>query len=199
MTALRPGVTVVIPSITPRTKLLHRALDSVLAQRYTADAIVVEVDRDHSGAAETRNRGLAKVDTQWVAFLDDDDTMGPDHLAELTEYAWDHPGVDLVYPWFTVVDGFDPFPAYEGKPFDPAVLEHVNHIPVTVLARTSVIRTAGGFQELNRSTAPGASTCDEWGAWKAMLAAGATFAHLPKRTWFYHWHDGNTSGRGDRW
>lgn len=83
MSELRRGVTVVIPSIPPRAKLLHRALDSVLTQRYTADAIVVEVDRDHAGAAVTRNRGLAKVDTEWTAFLDDDDVFGPDHLAEL--------------------------------------------------------------------------------------------------------------------
>lgn len=198
MSALTAGVSVVIPSIPPRAKLLHRALDSVLAQRYTADAIVVEVDRDHRGAAQTRNRGLAKVTTEWVAFLDDDDTMGPDHLADLMEFADDHQGVDLVYPWFTVVNGFDPFPQYEGAPFDPSVLEYANHIPVTVLARTEVVRAAGGFQPLGPPTNP----CDDWGCWKAMLALGARFAHLPQRTWSWFWHadfGGNTSGRGDLW
>lgn len=198
MSTLRPGVTVVIPSIPPRAKLLHRALDSVLTQRYTVDAIVVEVDRDHAGAAVTRNRGLAKVDTEYVAFLDDDDTFGTDHLAELMTFAAEHPWADLVYPWFDVVNGFDPFPQYEGKPFDPAVLEHTNHIPVTVLARTQVIRSAGGFQAIG----PADNPCDDWGCWRAMLAAGATIAHLPVRTWNWHWHNdfgGNTSGRGDAW
>lgn len=194
----QPGVTVVIPSIPPRAKLLHRALDSVLTQRYTADAIVVEVDRDHRGAAETRNRGLAKVETEYVAFLDDDDTFGPDHLADLMAYAEDHRNTDLIYPWFTVVNGFDPFPQYEGAPFDPAVLAHTNHIPVTVLARTIAIRGSGGFQPLG----PPDNPCDDWGCWRAMLADGAQFAHLPVRSWFWHWHSdfgGNTSGRGDRW
>ena len=198
MTGLRSGVTVVIPSIPPREKLLHRALDSVLAQRYTPDAIVVEIDRDHAGAAATRNRGLDKVDTEWVAFLDDDDTLTPDHLAELTEFAADHPDVDLVYPWFTVDGGFDPFPQYEGVPFKAAVLEYANHIPVTVLARTARIWSVGGFRPIG----PPDNPCDDWGCWKAMLADGARFAHLPKRTWTWHWHNiagGNTSGRGDRW
>lgn len=198
MSALRPGVTVVIPSIPPRDKLLHRALDSVLTQRHTADAIVVEIDRDHAGAAATRNRGLAKVTTEWTAFLDDDDTLGPDHLAELMAYADGNPWADLVYPWFDVVNGFDPFPQFEGRGFDPAVLEHTNHIPVTVLARTDRIRRVGGFQPIG----PPGNPCDDWGAWKAMLADGAQFAHLPQRTWSWHWHadfGGNTSGRGDAW
>lgn len=200
--ALTPGVTVVIPSIPPRAKLLHRALDSVLTQRYTADAVVVEVDRDHRGAAETRNRGLAKVTTEWTAFLDDDDTLGPDHLAELMTYAEDHPHIDLVYPWFTVVNGWDPFPQYEGRPFNAelrATIETVaNFIPVTVLARTDRIRRVGGFRPIG----PPDNPCDDMGAWRAMLADGARFAHLPQRTWAWHWHadfGGNTSGRGDVW
>lgn len=204
MSALRDGVSVVIPAHTPRVgPMLHRAVDSVIQQRYTPDAVIVEVDRDHRGAAETRNRGLAKVGTKWTAFLDSDDTMTPDHLAELMAFAEENPWADLVYPWFTVDHGFDPFPQYEGKPFDQSsratIMQTANFIPVTVLVKTREIRDAGGFQELNRSTAPGASTCDEWGAWRAMLERHCQFAHLPMRTWTWFWHDGNTSGRGDRW
>lgn len=189
------GITVVIPTIpTRRQTYLHRSLDSVLQQALSPDAVIVEVDHGHRGAAETRNRGLAKVTTEWVAFLDDDDEFLPDHLARLRAHAVTT-DADMVYPWFDVPEGFDPFPDREGQPFSATVLETRNTIPVTVLAKTETIKQVGGFQPIG----PPDNPCDDWGAWKALAAAGAKIEHLNRRTWLWHWHGGNTSGRGDAW
>lgn len=201
--SLEPGITVVIPAIPPRgegvTPLYNRAIASVRAQTRSPEAIVSSFDLRHEGAAMTRNRALACVRTQWVAFLDDDDVLKPGHLELLERHAIET-GAELVYPWFDVVNGFDPFPQYEGREFDPDALRIVqNYIPVTVLARTALVRDVGGFEPRNESAAPGASPCEEWGLWLKMLDTGATFSHLPLRTWEWHWHPGNTSGRGDRW
>jgi glycosyltransferase involved in cell wall biosynthesis len=196
-----PVVTVVIPTIPPRAEMLERALASVRGQTVVPAAVRVAVatDTDHQGAAATRNRGLEQVTTPWTAFLDDDDVLWPEHLARLIGCAQET-GADLVYPWFDVPGGWDPFPQYFGQPFDEQALRTVqNYIPVTVLVRTSLARAVGGFQALNASTEPGASPCEEWGCWLAMLDEGAQFVHLPERTWSYTWHRGNTSGRGDRW
>jgi glycosyltransferase involved in cell wall biosynthesis len=200
-----PGVTVVMPCIpvrsgaggTPDTQ--SRAMRSVLNQTWPVDALSLTFDHRHEGAAVNRNRALAGVRTEWTAFLDDDDVLLPDHVGLLMEHA-EKTGADVVYPWFTVVDGFDPFPQYEGKPFNPDALRDVqNYIPVTVLARTGLVRGVGGFEPRNASAADGASPCEEWGLWLKLLRIGARFEHLPVRTWEWHWHAGNTSGRGDRW
>lgn len=192
---LGSGITVVVPSIPPRRyRHLHRAIDSVLRQELPAEALVVEFDTTHAGAAVTRNRGLEKVTTEWTAFLDDDDEFLPDHLALLRNHAR-KTDADMVYPWFTVPEGWDPFPDREGQPFDPALLETRNTIPVTVLIKTELIKSVGGFEPKG----PPDNPCDDWGAWTKVRDAGAKIEHLNRRTWLWHWHGENTSGRGDRW
>lgn len=189
------GITVVIPSIpTRRNDLLRRALSSVMDQTLAPEAVVVEFDHWHQGAARTRNHGMRKVTTPWVAFLDDDDELLPDHLAECLRHAQDT-GADMVYPWFTVPEGWDPFPEREGQPFDPILLNTQNTIPVTVLVRTHLIKSVGGFTPKG----PPENPCDDWGAWLKLRAVGAKIEHLNRRTWLWHWHGGNTSGRGDKW
>jgi len=196
----RPGVTVVTPSIPPRARtLLPRAMDSVLRQDHPVDGISIAVDTAHEGSAVTRNRALEGVTTEWAAFLDDDDTLRPGHIGSLLTAAQEF-GADVIYPWFTVPSGFDPFPEYEGQPFNEHALRKIqNYIPVTLLVRTELAMSVGGFEDRNKSREPGASPCDEWGLWLKLLDAGAVFHHLNERTWYYHWHPGNTSGRGDRW
>lgn len=202
MTDFSSGITVVIPSIpTRRHTYLHRALDSVLQQELSPDAVIIEFDHEHTGAAVTRNRGLQKVTTEWTAFLDDDDEMLPDHLKLLRAHAV-MTDADMVYPWFTVPEGWDPFPDREGQPFDPDLLKTRNTIPITVLIKTELIQRVGGFEDRNTSTAPEASPCEDWAGWIKVRDAGAKIEHLNRRTWLWHWSSGpggNTSGRGDRW
>jgi glycosyltransferase involved in cell wall biosynthesis len=89
---MRTGITVVIPSIPPRAELLRRATDSAhgaaaeLARFYGTMApvdVITVLDERREGAAKTRHRGLLEVHTEWVAFLDDDDVLHPDHLHQL--------------------------------------------------------------------------------------------------------------------
>lgn len=200
---LQPGITVAIPVHVPRLhSTLDGALRSVWEQTRPPDAVAVAVDSTHAGAAATRNRALSMVRTEWTAFLDSDDLLAPTHLEQL-EQRQVETGADVVYPHFTVLlpggaTGPDPFFDREGQPFDPKLLETRNTIPVTVLARTRMLLDVGGFRNLNESTEPGASPCEDFGAWRALLAAGAKFSALNARTWYYRWGD-NTSGRGDRW
>ena len=193
---MRDGVTAVIPSIPTRTRLLQRAVASVLAQTRAVDAISVNVDHDHRGSARNRTRALCGVGTQWTALLDDDDEWKPDHIASLWRHAQETQA-DLVYPWFDVPEGWDPWPHREGQPFDEALLREYNYIPITVLVRTDLLWDVGGFTSKDPTNPD--SLCDDWGTWERLLAAGAKFEHLNRRTWFWHWHGNNTSGRPDRW
>lgn len=188
-------MTAVIPSIPPRAAMLSRAVASVLAQGRPVDALSIAVDRTHAGSTATRNEALAAVRTEWCAFLDDDDEWLPNHVETLLDAA-ESSGADVVYPWFYVPRGWDPWPGVEGRPFDRGeLMAEGNYVPVTVLARTELVRGVGGFEAIG----PEHDACDDWGLWKKLLSTGATFLHVPVRTWVWHWHGRNTSGRGHRW
>jgi hypothetical protein len=185
-------ITVVTPTILGREKQLERAGESVFAQTLPA-AWLVQHDTRREGPAVVRNRMLADVTTDWVAFLDDDDEFLPQHLMLCARYAR-LSGLDVVYPGYECVGGEDPVNCF-GIPFDASLLKQRNFIPVTVLARTELVRAAGGFQE--RPDENG-DPCEDHGLWLAMLANGAKFGHLPQKTW--RWHLGDTTrGRPDRW
>lgn len=194
---MRPGVTAVLPSIPPRVGThLHRALDSVLQQSRPVDGISVSVDHGRLGSARNRTRALSGVGTEWSALLDDDDEWNTDHIELLMQHAADT-GADLVYPWFTIPESpwGDPWPEREGQPFNEDLLRTVNYIPITVLVKTELLWEARGFTPKG----PPDNPCDDWGTWERLLVAGAKFEHLNRRTWLWHWHGANTSGRTDKW
>lgn len=98
----RDGITVVVPTHNDGP-WLHACLASVTAQTLTPERIVVVDDgstdpstaeravagcahavlirQPNAGAAAARNRGLAEVATEWVAFVDSDDAIAPTSLA----------------------------------------------------------------------------------------------------------------------
>lgn len=193
-----PGVTVVIPHIPIRGIQLARAVHTVADQTLPATRIIIESDPDHTGSAATRNRALAAVTTEWVAFLDDDDMLYPHHLDELMRCAA-ATEADVVYPGCDVIGGHDPHDRF-GQEFDPDLLRQKSYIPVTSLVRTFYAMHVDGFVR------PPGSDYDDWGFYLRLLDAGAKFVHHPVKTWrWFHWgygmpgRDGNTSGMGNRW
>lgn len=182
-------ITVVIPTIAGREAQLARAAASVLNQTHPC-ALHVEFDAHRQGAGVTRNRALEQVDTEWVAFLDDDDAMKPNHLRACARHAG-LTGADVVYPWYDAT-GDDPIDCF-GMPFNAEALRRRNYIPVTTLCRTQLVRDVGGFQPHPDENG---DPCEDWGLWLALLDAGARFSHLPQRTWIWT-STGGTRGRGE--
>jgi glycosyltransferase involved in cell wall biosynthesis len=197
------GVTAVIPVHPARWGIpMRRALRSVIAQIHQVDAIAIAADLDGAGAGPTRDRALASVATEWVAFLDSDDEWHPNHLAELLQCAAET-GADVIYPACRVVHtelGEIPRddPHWDewgrpGKTFDPALLRRMSYLPVTSLVRTSLAQKS-------TFTPPEGSHHDDWGFYLGLLDQGAMFVHLPVVTWTWHHGPHNTSGlpgRGD--
>jgi hypothetical protein len=171
------------------------------------EAVVVEYDYDHTGAAATKNRALGKVTTEWVTFVDDDDVLYPEHIETLLVAQHEY-GADVTYPMAfcsNQPDGMDPV-GLQGKPFDADELRRRSYIPTTSLIRTELFQSCGGFQLQNRPGVPGADLYDDWGGYLALLNHGATFHHVPVFTFVWNITSagapgklGNTSGRGDRW
>ena len=116
---MTPTVGVVVPTH-DRPELLRKTLASILAQDTDAAVTVVVVfDRNTPdpsleelstsgrrvqvmanqrtpGLAGSRNTGILALDTEWVAFCDDDDTWLPTRLSAQLARAEQHPEADLI-------------------------------------------------------------------------------------------------------
>lgn len=196
----RPSITVVTPTIGPRSLFLERAKYSVETQTYSGLIfhLVVE-DENRDGAPVTRQRGLDAVNTEWVAFLDDDDEFLPEHLERLMTAAQEH-DADYVYSWYNVIGGTDPRPEEFGRPWDP---ENPRQTTITTLVHTTTAQAAGflvGPEEDDDLLSPDRHYAGEdWRFTKRIADSGATIFHLPEKTWLWHHHGGNTSGLPNRW
>lgn len=193
-----PAITVVIPAHPPRVRngMVKRAISSVLAQTLMPAAIIVEIDHHGEGAATTRNRGLQKVTTEWVAYLDSDDQFKPEHLQVLHDCAT-RTGADVAYSWYEPVGfGSDPLPHF-GKPFDPL---HPTQTTITVLERTALAQQVGFRVPAEDTLIDGQRHGEDFQHTVEMIQAGALIVHQPARTWLWNYHGANTSGlpnRGD--
>lgn len=197
-------ITVVIPSIPGRQDSLRRAMGSIRETDVDVQGFV-QIDQEGEGAAATRNRALEQVTTPLVAFLDDDDEFKPGHLAKCLAHMRET-SADIVYPWFdlnyggTIRNDKDPLfingePAF-GQQFNPEALSQNNYIPITVLAKTDMLKEVGGFPVPGSPEWPHPD-CEDWGMWLRLREIEARFSHLPERTWQWNVHGKNTSGRAD--
>ena len=181
-----------IPSIPPRAQLLVRAINSIKQQTYPVDTITVAYDHRKQGAGPTRNRALLSTKTEWTCFLDDDDWVYPDHVQSLINHA-NETGADVVFPWFDVVNGTDPFPQFEGLPWDPS---NPRIFPIAILGRTELLQQAT-FPAPNPNDADWHG--DDYPFWVQVQDLGGKIEHLNKRTWCWDHGTGNTSGLPSRW
>jgi glycosyltransferase involved in cell wall biosynthesis len=198
------GVTVVIPT-RDRPSLLADALASVEAQqRRAAHTIVVDDGSAEPplpaaasvqvlrhpralGVAAARNGGLEQVETEWVAFLDDDDLWAPGKLdRQLAVAAAER--ADFVWCGVVVVDARRR-PVGIVAAADPGALLprllRTNAIgsPSAVLVRTELVRAVGGFDEELALLA-------DWDLWLRLAAAGRGAAS-PELLVAYTEHAGN--------
>lgn len=199
MNVVRPAVTVVMPTHN-RAHLLTSTLHSVLRQR-NVDLRVVIVDDGSSdetpavvraigdervrwyrheqpfGVSAARNRGLAMVDTAWVAFTDDDDLWSPFKVARQLEALRSAPEARWSYVGAVVVDSSLQILRHEKPPAAadlPARLLRNNCIPAGgsgVLASTTLVRDVGGFDTQLSNLA-------DWDMWIRLALAEPSAAVL---------------------
>lgn len=200
----RPTVTVMVCTIPGREALLERAIRSIAEQTRQPDAVVIYTDVRRLGAGPARDAALGEVSTTYVAPLDDDDELLPEHLAALMPVV-ERVAVDVVYPWMVV----DPVSGDNlrcagperrlvtplGQPFTEAMRAQLvggnNFLHLTGLLRVETVRRVGGFV----ATGPRGSQEDA-GVFRALASAGASFVHVPERTWVWHRGSQGTGGRG---
>jgi glycosyltransferase involved in cell wall biosynthesis len=175
------SVSVVIPAYNAEGQI-GRAIESVLKQTQPAEEIIVvddgstdrtaEVVKEHgdavtylyqknAGAAAARNRGIETARSEWIAFLDSDDTYAPRKLERQADLMRANPDLVWCYGNYHVEDhevgrsrlAHNPDEASErlrGRSFFEDYLAafsanfpaHTN----TMLIRRSVLREVGGFR-----------------------------------------------------
>jgi len=93
-----------------------------------------------NGAGRVRNHGMEKVDSEWIAFLDDDDTVAPDYVETFYNEIKEYPYVDVVifrlyrYNWEPNVI---PFP--ESDNF------HANEVGISFVLKTEIFKSGLEF------------------------------------------------------
>ena len=188
-------VSVCIPSIPTRSDLLKsRALSSVLTQTYSVSEICISLDIKKEGAWENRNNAIKMANSEWIAFLDDDDEFLPHHIGTLLTAAHEQQA-DVVWGWFDVIGGTDPFPINKSREWD---INNPHIFPITCMVRRSLILDANAkFMPDNHNH--GAWEQQDFPFWKSIHDAGGKFLAIPDTTWNWYHHRANTSGLPSRW
>ena len=132
------------------------------------------VDESGVGPAKMRNLLARGVKTTWLSFLDDDDLMLPNHLAEHSEY---FDTADVIFSWGMVIHPDGSEALFDSSYNEESILKGHNTIPVTATVRRSYFERVGGFPENERF--------EDWALWKRLILAGAKFQCIPKVTWHY--------------
>jgi glycosyltransferase involved in cell wall biosynthesis len=209
-----PRVSIIIRTIPGREHFLREALASVAAQTFTDVEVVVVADGGDGVAAAvvieavaggikaryqaypkqgrslTGNAGLALAQGEYCGFLDDDDQLLPQHLAQLVPVLDAHPATPAAYAIAalrsTTVHSLNPLSYTEGPsrivypatlPFWPTVLTR-NILPIqTVLFRRALFLRHGGFNA-------GLDYYEDWDLWLRYAQEGP-FRCVPEVTSFY--------------
>lgn len=114
---MQPTIAVVIPYYN-RPQFIGEAIDSIRSQTRAASEIIVVDDgsrpegaaaldrlpknvtvirQQNRGPAAARNVGVTAASSEWIAFLDDDDSWKPERLQVLGDYIGAHPECRVIH------------------------------------------------------------------------------------------------------
>ncbi|WP_221795291.1 glycosyltransferase family 2 protein [Oceanobacter mangrovi] len=213
-----PTISIVIPVYNPDLRYLKRAINSVLNQtsldwelvvvddcstdpevvKYLEELVrscqkIKMVRREVNGhISEATNSGLMIADSEYVAFMDQDDLLSPNAVAEIQNALLNNPEALLIYSDEDKVDENDVRYSPHFKPdYSPETLLSQNYISHLTVLKLSLIKKVGCL----RQGYEGAQDYD-------LLLRVSCFLdpqnviHIPKI--LYHWraHPGSTALSG---
>ncbi len=176
-------ISVIIPTYN-RSKVILRAVKSVLAQSYKASEIIVVDDgsndntkellkdlqdkivyifQKNSGVSSARNRGIKKAKYSWIAFLDSDDEWHKDKLKLQTLFHKQNKNILFSHTdelWIRD-DKIIKQKAHHKKPSGECFLDNLNFCkiaPSTVMINKKVFDEIGYFDE-------NLKVCEDYDLW----------------------------------
>lgn len=184
-----PLVSVVIPAYNAAATI-EATLRSVLAQSHAnLEVIVVDdgstdggpaiverfaaadprlrmVRQANAGVAAARNNGWRQAASDYIAFVDADDTWSRDKIErQLALLLAGMPRVGLVYSWYAMIDAHDrvswigPGPRHRGQVFDILLTDNFVGNGSSALATRAALEAAGGFESALHQA--GAQGCED--------------------------------------
>jgi glycosyltransferase involved in cell wall biosynthesis len=187
-----PRVSLLTPTIEGREELLAECAESVQAQTEEV-AHLIYLDTNREGPAVCRNRMIDLCQSEYVGFVDDDDLLDPHHVESLMALLANGQSLaDVAWSRCRVEAAPGVWAPRIPQPLRPDYRQLLrggrNFIPVTVIARVSAIREAGGFDPADRY--------EDYELWRRMLRLGHRFAYLPVETWTYRFLGENRTALG---
>lgn len=161
---------------------------SYLSAKSRADTRIVYIKTKNEGIGVNTNKGLAVATGDYIAFLDHDDTLDPNALAEMMSKFYSNPLLGMVYSDEDKVsdDGERYFDPHFKPGFSLDMLRNVNYITHFVVAKKSVVDEVGGIRE-------GYDGAQDYDFLLRIVDTGVAIGHVPKI--LYHWReaDGSTA------
>jgi len=209
-----PRISVLIPTYN-RDRYLIEAIRSVEAQTSRDWEMVVADDgstddtrrvveafggavrylyQQNQGVSAARNLAFRESSGEYVVFLDSDDYLLPNALADLSAALDSDRNCDVVYSdGFVVDDGGARLAAisdYSPRPFDDTIGSFIVGNPLglhgTMFRRSALMRVDGPFDEQMLGY-------EDWDMLMRLKASDGIFCFLPVRTACYRFHGGNKS------
>jgi GT2 family glycosyltransferase len=174
----QPLISVIVTTF-DRAGFVETAIESALGQAYDPLEVVVVDDgsadetpavlqriadrndasrfrwvrHDNVGQAASVNRGLAESRGELICMLNSDDVLLPGAMPRLAEVAAQRPDVDVIYPWFSLMDAMDRLTdtlTVTQYTFAEALANAVCLPGVGTLARRAVYDRVGGWDSRYR-------------------------------------------------
>jgi GT2 family glycosyltransferase/SAM-dependent methyltransferase len=193
------------------TAFLREAISSVIAQKHSADEVIVVDDgsnvnpgpifadcpqvtllrKTNGGLSSARNAGLHFARSRYITFLDADDRFEPNAIETGLACFARRPEAAMVYGGHRRIraDGkplsLDIFHAVGEDPFAELLIGNRIGMHATALYRRDVLLALGGFDEALRR-------CEDYDLY-LRLALSYPIASHPEIIAEYRWHGGNVS------
>jgi glycosyltransferase involved in cell wall biosynthesis len=195
-------VTVCTATIPTRVELLERAIRSVTNQTLKVQEHSIKLDLDKLGQPAVLDQIIQEAKTKYVAILDDDDELLPNHI-ELLYKKIIETDADLVFPQFRYSNLSDAghLEMFRGLPWDN---NNPHQVPVTWIAKRQSILDVGGFSgdfdvlsyEVDNQ---GNRIGNDFNLVKKLAKANKHITNISEITWIYHVGHPSTLGMPIRW
>jgi len=208
MPKTEPLVSIIMPAYNA-SAFIHSSINSVLEQSYLNwelivvddgsiddTSLLVEEIEDHrirlirkvnEGVAAARNTGLKIARGEYIGFLDSDDLWLPEKLSEQVAFMESNPEYVFTYTnYSSFIDSNEEIP---NKQLEPFIIEDTKNrllvfnfiATLTVIARSSSVRSVGGFDESLFGP-------EDWDLWLKLSAVG-DFGFIDSSLGKYREHD----------
>ena len=195
-------VTVCTATIPTRVDLLERASKSVQNQTLKVKDHSIKLDSEKLGQPLILDLIIKEAKTKYVAILDDDDELLPNHI-ELLYKKIVETEADLVFPHFKYSNLSDAghLEKFRGLPWDN---NNPHQVPITWIAKRQTILEVGGFSgdfdvlsyEVDNQ---GNRIGNDFNLIKKLAQANKHITNISEITWIYHVGHPSTLGMPIRW